>query len=186
MLKFREVNEIEETREEKEKRITQESNLSKLVKERKGETEMNTEILDQPVAKEINNNEGEVKMEVKDYVGYLVEDKNVNLEKFEVEFMELEKARLDKVIPINDLKEFIKNAKIALNDLSVIDDSEETIFEGLKAANIMFQVMKEGDTYRTFNERLAKNEILRKAYNVITQNVFEIYKKAGLPDLDIA
>lgn len=185
MMKFREVSETRETREEKEKRITKESNLSKIIKERKGELEMNIENLDQPVVKEINN-EGERKMEMKDYVGYLVEDKNVNLEKFEVEFMELEKARLDKVIPINDLKEFIKNAKIALSDLSVIDDSEETIFEGLKAANIMFRVMKDGDTYRTFNERLAKNEILRKAYNVITQNVFEIYKKAGLPDLDIA
>lgn len=51
MFKFREVNEIRETREEREKRITKESNLSKLVREMKGELEMREEVLDQPITK---------------------------------------------------------------------------------------------------------------------------------------
>ena len=84
MLRFREVNEIKETREEKEKRVIVESKLSKLVKERKGELEMREEFLDKPVVKEINNNkEGEMRMEVKDYVGYVLGN--------DVELTELEK-----------------------------------------------------------------------------------------------
>ena len=127
-----------------------------------------------------------MRKEIKDYVGFLVEGKNVGLEDFEIEFMELEKARLDKIIPINDLKEFIKNARIALSDLSVIDDTEKTIFEGLKAAKIMLQIVEEGDSYRDFNNKISKNESLKRCYNIITENVFNIYKEAGQPDLDIA
>lgn len=176
MLKFKEVNEVRETREEKEKRVTKESRLAKLVKERKGDIEMNENILDQPIVKEINNDKGEIKMEIKDYVGYMVENKEVNLEDFEMKFMELEKARLDKVIPIQDIREFIRNAEIALKDIDVIDETELTIFEGLKAARIMMQFAEEGDTYRTFNEKIAKDQTVRRMYNIITQNVFNIYK----------
>ena len=114
--------------------------------------------------------------EVKDYVGYLVEGKDVNLDKFEIEFMGIEKARLDKVIPMEDIKEFIKNAQIALKNIDIIDETEETIFEGLKAANIMLQIVEEGDSYRNFNEKLAKDKVLRRTYNIITQNVFDLYK----------
>lgn len=90
MLRFREVNEVRETREAKEKRVIAESKLSQLVKER-GEIEMREHVLDQPVVKEIKENEGELKM--KDYLGYLVENKNVELEEFEKEFLDLEKIR---------------------------------------------------------------------------------------------
>lgn len=184
-MKFREVNEIRETKEEKEKRSIKESNLSKLIKERNGELEMRKEILDQPIAKEINNEEkGEVKMEVKDYVGYLVGE-NVELDDFEIEFMELEKARFDKVIPIDELKDFVYNASIALKEIDVLecDEKEKTIFEGLKGVNIMFKILEDGDTYKTFQQKLANNKELRREYNIITSNIFQIYKEAGSPKI---
>ena len=186
MLKFREVKEIEETREEKEKRNIKESELSKLVKERKGELEMNENILDQPIVKEIND-KGEEKMEVKDYVGYLIGE-DIKLDETEIEFMELEKARFDKVIPINELKDFVYNATLAIKQIEELecDEIEKTIFEGLKGVNIMFKILEEGDTYRTFQQKLANNKTLRREYNIITRNIFEIYKDSGSPNLETA
>ena len=142
---------------------------------------------------DINNNVPhykEIKMkreiEVKDYVGYLVGE-NVQLNETEIEFMELEKARFDKVIPINELKDFVYNATLAIKQIEELecDEMEKTIFEGLKGVNIMFKILEEGDTYRTFQQKLANNKTLRRE-NIITRNIFEIYKDAGSPNLETA
>lgn len=179
-MKFREVNEIRETREEKEKNVIKESELVKLVKERKreGELEMRMENLDKPVVKEINNNkEGEMRMEVKDYVGYVLGN-DVELTELEKRFMDLEQKRLDEQIDIDNLKLFKEKGIEELRVLEYCGLSEEMIFEGLKGVNIMFKIFEEGDTYRSFFEKLSDNKILKREYNIITKNVFNIYYKS--------
>ena len=146
MLRFREVNEVRETREEKE---------------------------------------GEMRMEVKDYVGYVLGN-DVELEEFEKEFMDLERSRLDKLIPINDLKLFKENGIEEVKILGYSGLSERVIFEGLKGVSIMFNIIEKGDTYKCFYEKLSRNSTLKRMYNIITKNVFNMYEEAGLPDLDIA
>ena len=176
MLKFREVNETEEVREEKEKRVIVESKLSKLVKERKGELEMREEFLDKPVVKEIKENEGELKM--KDYLGYLVENKNVELEEFEKEFLDLEKIRFSEKVPIEDLKKFNEYGEHVVKDNGYIEIADEMVFEGMKANNITFKVYKEGDTYGSLIKRISGNKNYRNAYNVVISNVMRIFKKS--------
>ena len=179
MLRFREVKEIEETKEEKEKRVIAESKLSKLVKERKGELEMREEFLDQPIVKELSNeNKGEEKMEVKDYIGYLVEDKNIKLEEFEKEFLDLEKIRFSEKVPIEDLKKFNEYGEHVVKDNGYIEIADEMVFEGMKANSITFKVYKDGDTYGSLIKRIADNDIYKKAYNVIINNVMEMFKKS--------
>ena len=178
MLRFREVKETEEVREEKEKRVIAESKLSKLVKERKGELEMRTNVLDQPIVKEINDNkEGEIKMEVKDYIGYVLGN-DVELTEIEKRFMDLEQNRLTEKIDIDNLKLFKENGIEELRVLEYCGLAEEMIFEGLKGVHIMFKVIEEGDTYRSFFEKLSDNKILKREYNIITKNVFNIYYKS--------
>lgn len=170
MLRFREVNEIEEVKKETE--------LSKLVKERKreGELEMNENILDKPIVKEIG---GEIKMEAKDYLGYLTENKNVELEEFEKEFLDLEKIRFSERVPIEDLKKFNEYGKYAVEESEyAVDVADEMIFEGMKANAISFKLYENGDTYGTLIKRIANNKNYRKAYNVVISNVVEIYKKS--------
>lgn len=177
MLRFREIEETKETREEKEKRVIAESKLSKLVEERKGELEMREEILDKPIVKEINKKEGEVKMEVKDYIGYVLGN-DVELTEIEKRFMDLEQKRLDEQIDIDNLKLFKEKGIEELRVLEYCGLSEEMIFEGLKGVNIMFKIFEEGDTYRSFFEKLSDNKILKREYNIITKNVFNIYYKS--------
>ena len=117
-----------------------------------------------------------MKREVKDFVGYVL-GKNVELEKFERQMMELEVARMDEIIPIEDLKLFQEKGVEEVRVLEYTDIPEEIIFEGLKGTSIMFKVMNPGDTYRNFFTKLSENEMLKRQYNVITQNVFNIYKK---------
>lgn len=179
MLRFREIEETKETREEKEKRVIEESELSKLVEERKGELEMREEILDKPIVKEINKKEGEVKMDVKDYIGYVLGN-DVELTEIEKRFMDLEQKRLDEQIDIDNLKLFKEKGIEELRVLEYCDIPEEVIFEGLKGINIMFRIMKDGDTYKDFFEKLNKNEVLKRQYNIITRNVFKIQERVLL------
>ena len=179
MLKFREVNETEEVREEKEKRVIAESKLSKLTKERKGELEMREEFLDQPIVKELSNeNKGEEKMKVKDYMGYLVENKNVELEEFEKEFLDLEKIRFSEKIPIEDLKKFNEYGESIVKESDYVEIVDEMVFEGMKANNITFKFYKDGDTYGSLIKRIADNENYRRAYNIVINNVMEIFNKS--------
>lgn len=179
MLRFREVKETEEVREEKEKRVIAESKLSKLVKERKGELEMRTNVLDQPIVKEINNNkEGEAKMDVKDYVGYILGNDTEELTEIEKHFMDLEQKRLDEQINIDDLRLFKENGVEEIKVLEYCGLAEEMIFEGLKGLHIMFNIIEEGDTYRSFFEKLSDNKFLKREYNIIAKNVFNIYYKS--------
>ena len=117
-----------------------------------------------------------MKREVKDFVGYVLGN-NVELEKFERQMMDLEVARMDEIIPIEDLKLFQEKGVEEVRVLEYTDIPEEIIFEGLKGTSIMFKVMNPGDTYRNFFTKLSENEMLKRQYNVITQNVFNIYKK---------
>lgn len=125
-----------------------------------------------------------MKREVKDFVGYVLGN-NVELEKFERQMMDLEVARMDEIIPIEDLKLFQEKGVEEVRVLEYTDIPEEIIFEGLKGTSIMFKVMNPGDTYRNFFTKLSENEMLKRQYNVITQNVFNIYKKMR-EDLELA
>ena len=125
-----------------------------------------------------------MKREVKDFVGYVLGN-NVELEKFERQMMDLEVARMDEIIPIEDLKLFQEKGVEEVRVLEYTDIPEEIIFEGLKGISIMFKVMNPGDTYRNFFTKLSENEMLKRQYNVITQNVFNIYKKMR-EDLELA
>ncbi len=121
-----------------------------------------------------------MKANVKDYVNYILGSKEVELNDVERQFMDLEVARLDKVIPIADLKLFQEKGIEELRVLEYCDISEEVIFEGLKGVNIMFRIMKDGDTYKDFFEKLNKNEVLKRQYNIITRNVFKIQERVLL------
>lgn len=176
-MKFKEINEIRETREEKEKKVIKECDLSKLVKERKGELEMKKDVLDQPIVKEINNKEGEIKMEVKDYVGYILGN-DVELNEIEKRFMDLEQERLDEQIDIDNLRLFKENGVEEIKVLEYCGLAEEMIFEGLKGVNIMLSIVEEGNTYKNFFEKLSYNEVMKRQYNIIAENVFKIYYKS--------
>ena len=52
------------------------------------------------------------------------------------------------------------------------------IFEGLKGVNIMFSIVEEGNTYKNFFEKLSYNEVMKRQYNIIAENVFKIYYKS--------
>lgn len=112
MMKFREVK--------------KESELTKLVKERKreGEIEMNINILDKPVVKEIEENKGESKMEAKDYLGYLLENKKVDLDGDEKIIMDMERNRIDDEVDVNAVLYFEQ-----ANEDEVISDVLENIPE---------------------------------------------------------
>lgn len=124
---------------------------------------------------------------IKDYMGFLMGE-DVKLEGYELKFMEAEKERFNDSTSIKDLNTFIESANIMLKDLDFkeMDMSEKMIFESLKAAHLIKPILEEGDTYFDIDKKIADNPVTRKAYNVITQNVFNIYKEAGQPDLDIA
>ena len=117
-----------------------------------------------------------MKKEVKNYVGYVLGE-NVELRKFERQFLDLERERLDKVIPISDLRTFQEQGSVEVKVLEYAGIEEEIIFEGLKGTAIMFNFIENGDTYRDFFTKLSKNETLKRSYNLITKNVFDIYKK---------
>ena len=125
-----------------------------------------------------------MKKVVKDYLGFLMGN-DVEVEEFEKEFLMLEKARENDVIPIEDLKIFDKYGKKSLQDLSDIDMSQKMIFEGLKANSITFKFYKEGDTYYSLNKKIFDNEKYRRAYNIIMSNVFDIYKESGATVSDV-
>ena len=179
MLKFREVNEVRETREEKEKRIIAESKLSKLVKERKGELEMRTENLDKPVVKEIiSENEGEVKMEAKDYVGMILGEVEMSdLKDFESKVVNAEKERLYQKVPITEIKNSLEEIESAYNNDELEDLEKELIFEGHKGIILITSVTEEGNTYKDMLSKIAKNAALRRSYNILCERAIDIYYK---------
>ena len=133
---------------------------------------------------DINNNvphykEIKMKKQVKDYVGYIL-GAEVELNDVEKQFMELEKERLNKVIPVDDLRLFQQKAIEELRVLEYCDLSEEVILEGLKGVNIMLKILENNDTYKDFFDKLSKDEVLKRAYNLITRNVFKIQERVLL------
>lgn len=129
---------------------------------------------------------------IKDYAGYVmgVENNTEDLNEFEIKFMELEKSRLNEKIPTEDLEGLMYHGNLALKDLDVLDfdDTEQIIFEGMKGSKIILQITEKGNTYRNFFEKLNKNKVLERAYNIIVGNVLNIIKDSGVKveELEIA
>ena len=129
---------------------------------------------------------------VKDYAGYVLGlvNNTEELNEFEVKFMELEKGRLDKEIPIEDLEGLMVHGKLALQDISNLDfdDTEQIIFEGMKGSKIILNIIDKGDTYKEFFEKLNGDTVLKRAYNTIVSNCLKIIQESGaeVDELEIA
>ena len=124
---------------------------------------------------------------VKDYMGYLMGEE-VKLAEHEIKFMEAEKERFNLQTNMKDLDAFLKSGNEMMKNVNFdeMDMQEELIFESLKAAHILKPILEEGDTYFDIDKKIASDPKLRRAYNIITGNVFKIYERAGMPDLNIA